>query len=203
MYFDREKIKQQLLEFTIQGVEKFLKQYPELEFYAFAYDCNAEYAEVGLCLNTIESFEEMLQRYQHGYAEHYQAVEQINDLKFSMGDWEFLGFDVFYILDQSQMDAIYNQLPEDDGQSWHEFIESLMQLFSECLLEFTQTETYKAIPKTPDFIAYAMDHDENFTDIIPRMLSLTSNTVIDGQLQYTELDEKFKMYASMTSNEAD
>lgn len=200
MYFDREKIKQQLLEFTIQGVEKFLKQYPELEFYAFAYDCNAEYAEVGLCLNTIECFEETLQRYQHGYAEHYQTVEQINDLKFSMGDWEFLGFDMFFV---QQIDDIYNQLPKDDDQSKNEFIESVMILFSEVILEFTQTETYKAIPKTPDFIAYAMDHDESFTDIIPRMLSLTNNTLIDGQLQYTELNEKFKMYASMASNEAD
>lgn len=203
MLFNREKIKQQLLEFTIEGVEHFLKEHPELEFYAFAYDCNAEYAEVSLCLNTIEDFEETLQRYQQGDTEYYQTIEQINALKFNTGDWKYQCFDTIYILDDQQLNDIYNQLPNDNGQSWHAFIESLMQLFSECILEFSQTATYKAIPKTPDFLVYTMDHDENFTDVISRMLSLTNSTFVDGHLQYSKLNEKFKMYASISPNEAD
>ena len=201
MYFDRDKIKQQLLEFTIQAVEKFLKEHPELKFYAFAYDCFARYAQVGLCFNTIEEFDETLQRYQKGYPEDYQTVEEINEIKYCMGDWEFLGFDMFY---DPLLNDIYDQLPEDDEQSKNEFIESVMILFSEAILEFTQTDTYKAIPKTQDFIAYAMDHDENFTDIIPRMLSLTGHTFVDAQLKYPELDEKFKTFPLCdTPNEAD
>ena len=81
MYFDRDKIKQQLLEFTIQGVEKFLKEHPELEFYAFAYDCFARYAQVGLCFNTIEEFDETLQRSQEHYPQYSQTAEQINEIK--------------------------------------------------------------------------------------------------------------------------
>lgn len=203
MFFDREKIKQQLLEFTIQGVEHFLKENPELEFYAFAYDCHAEYAEVGLCFNTQDDFKETLQRYQNGYPEHYQNSSQINELKFSMGDWLFQGTDIIYVFDQQHMNDIYQQLPQDEGQSWYEFIESLMQLFSECILEFTQTAAYNAIPKTPDFLVYAMDHDENFTDIIPRMFSLTNSIMQDGQLKYAELNEKFKMYHASTQTDSD
>ena len=201
MYFDRDKIKQQLLEFTIQTVEKFLKEHPELEFYAFAYDCFARYAQVGLCFNTIEEFDETLQRSQEHYPQYSQTAEQINEIKYCMGGWEFQGFDMIFV---QQIDDIYDQLPEDDEQSKNEFIESVMILFSEAILEFTQTDTYKAIPKTQDFIAYAMDHDENFTDIIPRMLSLTSHTFVDAQLKYAELDEKFKTFPLCdTQDEAD
>ncbi|WP_205334634.1 hypothetical protein [Flavobacterium fluviale] len=52
---DRYQIKQQLIDFTIIGVQEFLSQNPNLEFYAFAYDCNAEYAEINLCFNTIKN----------------------------------------------------------------------------------------------------------------------------------------------------
>lgn len=204
MYFDRDKIKQQLLEFTIQAVEKFLKEHPELEFYAFAYDCNAEYAEVNLCLNTQDQFKKTLHQYQSNeFSDHYQTIEQINTLKFNTGDWKYQCFDTIYILDDPQLNDIYGELPEDDGQSWHEFVESLMLLFSESLLEFTQTDTYKAIPKTQDFIAYAIDHDEDFNDAITRMFSLTSHTFVDAPLKYAELNDKFKMYTSITPNDAD
>ncbi len=201
MYFDRDKIKQQLVEFTIQAVEKFLKEHPELEFYAFAYDCFARYAQVGLCFNTVEEFEKSLKGTQEYYPQYSQTVEQINEIKYCMGGWEFQGFDMIFV---QQIDDIYDQLPEDDQQSKNEFIESVMVLFSEAILEFTQTDTYKTIPKTQDFIAYAMDHDENFTDIIPHMLSLTGHTFVDAQLKYPELDEKFKTFPLCdTPDEAD
>lgn len=44
-----ETIQNELLRFTEIEVEKFLNQHSEKTFYAFVFDCNAEYAEVSLC----------------------------------------------------------------------------------------------------------------------------------------------------------
>ncbi|MDR2710901.1 MAG: hypothetical protein LBB65_06205 [Burkholderiales bacterium] len=47
---DYSQLKQIIVDFTVQGVERFLKERPGLEFYAFAFDCNAEYAEIMMTL---------------------------------------------------------------------------------------------------------------------------------------------------------
>ena len=57
---NKVKLKSELLEFTEKGVEKFLNENSNLEFYAFAFDCNAEYAEVNLCLNTENEFQKTM-----------------------------------------------------------------------------------------------------------------------------------------------
>ncbi|WP_270994282.1 DUF4303 domain-containing protein [Listeria seeligeri] len=48
-----------IVNFAINGVEKFLRENPDLTFYAFAFDCNVEDAEINLCLNTEEAFSEL------------------------------------------------------------------------------------------------------------------------------------------------
>ena len=94
----REKIKKQIIDFAVQEVENFLKENPDLEFYAFAFDCNAEYAEVNLCLNTESNFQETLEDYQNGeYAKYYKSEQEIKDLKFNTGDWKYQCFDTLYI----------------------------------------------------------------------------------------------------------
>jgi hypothetical protein len=61
---DKTEIKKQLLDFSINGVENFLNEHSDLEFYSFAYDCNAEYGEVNLCFNTEKDFKKTLESYQ-------------------------------------------------------------------------------------------------------------------------------------------
>ncbi len=65
------EIKNKLLEFTTKRVVKFLKENPKLKFYAFAFDCNAEYGEVNLCLNTESEFKQTLKNYQKGDSPQY------------------------------------------------------------------------------------------------------------------------------------
>lgn len=165
-----DKIKEQLLEFTINATESFLNEHPDLTFYAFAYDCNAEYAEVNLCLNTPAEFEKTLKKYQTGpYAEDYRSEEGINELKFSTGDWEYQCFDTIYVLTEAELTRIFNDLPEDGYKSWNEFIENLTVLFCEVLLDFQKTKTFEKIPKTADFIAFCIDHDEDFEGGMERL----------------------------------
>lgn len=164
---NKQEVKNTLLAFTIEGVEQFLAENPALEFYAFAYDCNAEYAQVSLCFNTETDFQETLKDYQSGeYAEYYQTEEDINDLRYNTGDWEFQCFDTINVLSDEELTAIFNEIyPEkkkvEDYTLWNEFVESLMHLFCEVMIDFSQTDTYKKIPKTSNFISYCIDHDED------------------------------------------
>jgi hypothetical protein len=176
--FDKEKIKKQIVEFAEKGVEKFLQENPGLKFYAFAFDCNAEYAGVSLCLNTEEDFAGTLKHYQEGeFSKHYQKEEDIKDLKFNTGDWEYQCFDNLEIFSEEELDeianAIYPDKPDDDYEKWGEFVNELLELFTESLIEFAKTETFNKIPKTDDFTFFCIDHDEDFDDAINRLQSVS------------------------------
>ena len=67
------------------------------------------------------------------------------------------------------MTEIFNELPDDDYKSWKEFVNNLLELCTESLVEFTKTETYKKIPKSKDFVAFCIDHDEDFEQAMKRM----------------------------------
>ena len=170
MIENSELLKKRLLDFTVQGVSQFLKEHPDLKFYAFAYDCNVEYAEVNLCFNTEEDFAEALSHYQNGkYAEHYQDKEDIEELKYNTGDWEYQCFDTLYLYSNEEIEEILGQIPDEDYTLLNEFLEEMLLLITEVLIDFTHTEIYQRIPKTEDFIAYAIDHDEDFYDAKERM----------------------------------
>ena len=175
---NREKIKKQIIDFTIKGVEDFLQENPDLEFYAFAFDCNAEYAEIGLCFNTETSFQEILKSYQKGeFAEyykaevskHYKTEEGIKSLRYNTGDWDYQYFDSINVFSNQELDKISNEFPDDNYESWEKFVSNLLELFTESLVEFAKTETYAKIPKTKDFISFCIDHDEDFDDAMERM----------------------------------
>lgn len=170
MIENRELLKNRLLDFTIQGVNNFLKEHPNLKFYAFAYDCNVEYAEVNLCFNTEEDFDKTLSHYQNGkYTEFYQEQEDIEELKYNTGDWEYQCFDTLYLYSNEEIEEILSQMPDEDYTVLNKFLEEMLSLITKTLVEFSLTEAYDKIPKTEDFIAYAIDHDEDFYSAKERM----------------------------------
>ena len=168
---DQPQLKKTIVEFTIRGVQQFLQEHPGLVFYALAFDCNAEYAEINLCLNTESDFSKSLNHYQTEYPESYQNDENIRDLRFNTGDWEYQCFDTIYVLTDEQLSEIFQAIPEDDYQTWQKFVGGLLVLFTEALQDFTKTEIYKSIPKTDNFTTFCIDHDEDFEDALNRMKS--------------------------------
>jgi hypothetical protein len=172
----KEKVRKQIIDFAIQGVENFLKENPKLEFYAFAFDCNAEYAEVNLCFNTEQDFQKTLKHYQSGdFAEQYQSEEDIKELKFNTGDWKYQCFDTLYVFTDEELSEIFNEFPDDDYKSWKEFVKNLLDLCTESLVEFTKTETYTKILKTRDFAAFCIDHDEDIEQAMERLKNYQTN----------------------------
>ena len=71
-----------------------------------------------------------------------------------------------YVLSEDELQAIQQRLPEDDFSEWEAIVGQIRSIFSECLQLFTQTEVYQAIPKTDDFIAFSIDHDEDVADML-------------------------------------
>ena len=168
---ERDKIKKQILDFATKSVENFLKENPDLEFYAFAFDCNAEYAELGLSFNTETAFQETLKDYQAGeFSRYYKSEEDIKELKYNTGDWDYMYFDSLDVFSNDELDKISNEFPDDDYKSWNKFVSNLLDFFTESLIEFMKTETYAKIPKTKDFICFCIDHDEDFDDAMERLL---------------------------------
>lgn len=161
------RIKAEIMRFTTVEVERFLLSHPDKTFYAFAFDTNAEYAELNLCFNTELDFQRCLAYYQSGkWATSYQNPEAIQELKFNTGDWEYQCVSTLYVLSEDELQVIQQRLPEDDFSEWEAIVGQIRSIFSECLLQFTQTEVYQAIPKTDDFIAFSIDHDEDVADIL-------------------------------------
>lgn len=179
---NREELKETLLSFTVDSVEGFLAEHPNVEFYVFAYDCNAEYAEVNLSFNTEEHFEKTLKGYQSGdYAKYYQTQESIDDLRYSPGDWQFPCFETNYVLSDDDLTAIFNTIYPgrervEDFTAWHDFVESLMVLFCEVMLDFTKTETYQKLPKTADFKVICIDHDEDLETALERFENIAQHS---------------------------
>ncbi|MBC1533478.1 DUF4303 domain-containing protein [Listeria seeligeri] len=102
---------QNIINFVINSVEKFLSGNPDLTFYAFAFDCNVEDAEINLCLNTEEAFFETLAFYQSGkFAEQYQTEERMQDLKYNTGDWKYQCFETFYVLNEEEVESAIKRI---------------------------------------------------------------------------------------------
>ena len=150
----KQEIANQLLAFTEKEVSNFLTEHPDEKFYAFAFDCNAEYGEVNLCFNTEEVFRETLNDYQSEYPSDYQDENNVLDLKYNTGDWEYQCFATTYIMDEDEMNALYE---EDVDEQLTDF----MEIFYQVLADFRESSVYAAIPKTDVFKLVCLDHDED------------------------------------------
>lgn len=177
---DYNKIQEELLAFTKTEVSNFLTEHPNEVFYAFAFDCNAEYAEVNLCFNTESAFSSLLDESQSGkYKASYQSEEQINELRYNTGDWEYQSFSTHYALSEDELFGDEEDQDEDgddeneDGELNNTITENLLLHFSKTLVEFTRSEEFQKIPKTPDFKVFCIDHDEDLDEAELRLSSLT------------------------------
>jgi|TARA_B110000967_G_scaffold143370_1_gene146641 hypothetical protein len=168
-----KKTETTLMDFTISEVDTFLNQNSKKTFYAFAFDCNAERAEVNLCFNTEDDFKKTLELYQNGrHAEQYQSEASIRSIKWNTGDWSYQCFASINVFSEDELTKIFDSFPEDDYRSWKKFIEALMQLFSKILITFSETNTFKNISKTDNFKTFCIDHDESFEDAEKRTKKL-------------------------------
>lgn len=149
------EIQHRLLQQMQADLCSFLNEHQGLAFYCFAFDCNAEYAEILLCLNTDKDFQKSLNSYQSGSSKkYYQTDEDILCLRYNTGDWEYQDISSYTILEEIELSKLY-------GDNY-DLIKSEIMTFNYQLLEqFCKTEAFEQIPKTQDFRVLCIDHDED------------------------------------------
>jgi len=163
----KEKIQTNLLAFTQHQVAKFLAEHPNETFYAFAYDCQSESAEVNLCFSTESWFTAELNAITEKYPEYYSTKEEILDFKYNTGNFQYQCFATIYVLDNEELNAIIEPLSDkEDWDALNVFMAEIMQIIRETLALFEHSEIYQQITKTHDFICYALDHEDDPTDFI-------------------------------------
>lgn len=155
-----ENKKRELLALIGEAVEKFLDEHQGLSYYCFAFDCNAAYAEINLCLNTESDFRATLRAYQEGpYGEDYRTEEGVRALRYNPGDWKYQCFETFYVLEEDEIADLYG----DDDEA---LLKEMTAFNYELLALFTATDTFRRIPKTEDFRVLCIDHDEDVDDAL-------------------------------------
>lgn len=153
----KAELTQQLLDFAVEGLKELQEtlEYEEMAgVYAVAFDCNAIYGRVLLAANTEEEFAETLESYQSGpYAERYKDPKKIEDLRYNSGDWLYPDFDSVTLIDYVD----FEKLIEDPNER----VEWFLDLCREAIVKLEQTEAFKTLSKTDDFLLLCRDHDES------------------------------------------
>lgn len=117
-------------------MEIFLNEHPQMEFYALAFDCNTEYAEFLVCMNTEDDFEQTLRDYQEDDKRYCTDAASIRDLRYNPGDWEHTDISEIELFSEDELAAQY----QDDIERQ---CAELLQLCDEILSAFRETDVFK------------------------------------------------------------
>lgn len=155
-----------------QNLARFAREHQDKVFYAFALDCNSQYADFLLCANTLEGLEGTASFYKEESPDWYgdKPVKEVMDrLRLSVGDWEYLGFN----LDYESMDAdweyvsdlmeAFDGLPATDEalDVQTQARESFMECACRALVRLESEGRLGALRATEDFQIRCADHDES------------------------------------------
>ena len=143
------------------AVEEFLRAHPRERFYALAFDCNTAYAEFLVGMNTEEAFQKTLMEYHEGGARDRTDASAIENLRYNPGDWMYTDITEAELFDEDELIARYQDNMERQCAD-------MRRLCEEILADFRQTDTFRNIPKTADFVSYCIDHDEDPADALAR-----------------------------------
>lgn len=142
-----------------KAIEDFAKEHSSETFYAFSIDASL------LCLNSVEGFEGTLTAYQNKYPESYSKPEDIENLKFNTGDWDYQGF---FSLRDGFDDNLYSEhydLPMEHDIYEGEAFEALMQstayhhAMKALMQKLLDSNVFDLLNKTQDFRAFLSEHN--------------------------------------------
>jgi hypothetical protein len=156
-------------------IRRFASSHEDEEFYGFIFDCNADYGEILLCLNTEAELREWSERNYPTYSED----ERDRLLRWNAGDWKYQGFnstepDIEKVwqqgwqhIEQQVQDAYLDQAddidPEDDVTTT--FMVSVCMV----LIKLERANVFKYLSRTPGFRTLVSDHDESLGDAWERL----------------------------------
>lgn len=142
-----------------KAIKNFAKEHSGETFYAFSIDADM------LCLNSEEEFKKTLKYYQKKYPKSYNTNEDIDRLKYSIGDWKYQGFFSFLDgFDHNLYSEHYN-IPFDNKNLDDKELEKLFQntpyhkAMSELLEKLVENRAFDSLKKTSDFKVFLTEHE--------------------------------------------
>lgn len=171
------RLENRLYDLSVDALRSFAAGHPDEVFYGFMFDCNGEYGDVGLCLNTEEDLRETIRkRYSH------YSQEMILELRWCAGDWKYQGFNTNFdelsqrfrsgwealqekVQDQCDEDDEDCDEDEDENPTVIHFLESVCRV----LLRMEATDAFACLHRTADFGTLVCDHDESLEDARSRL----------------------------------
>ena len=164
-----------------QYVQGFGAVHRDKSFYGFAFDCNADYAEVFVCANTRDALKRQAIDYKNRWPDLYGhlTIQDLEDkLRWALGDWEFQAFttegfsNAWEPIEEFLVDAI--PWDEEDDQRVDDFRNSFMEVACRCMLRLESEGIFDSLSKTLDFRTFVADHDESDEDSWSRYEAIRS-----------------------------
>jgi hypothetical protein len=169
-----------LFEFLVPLVEEeilaFSAGHQDEEFYGFFFDCNAEYGDVLLCLNTEEGLDEQAEYYQSSWPDRYGDVP-VGDLRegfrWNPGDWKYQGFEsedfekAWEHKKNEVLDHMEGLLDDEDG--FELALEQFMAVVGIVAVTLEDRGAFDPLQQSDGFQVMWADHDESWEDSVERM----------------------------------
>jgi hypothetical protein len=151
------------------------------EFYGFIFDCNADYSEVLLCLNTEAELSEWSERNYPTYSQD----DRDRHLRWNAGDWKYQGFNStepdlekvwqegWQHIEQQVQDSWLEQ--NDDTDPEDDVATKFMVSVCVVLIKLERANVFNCLSRTPGFRTFVSDHDESLEDAWERLKWVRDN----------------------------
>jgi hypothetical protein len=165
-----KKVEQRLRDASTEAIRAFARDHPAETFYGFCFDCNADYGEVGLSLNT----EEDLWAHAASHYPSYSQREVEGELRWSSGDWKYTGFNTdppyakaWEAAWEETQEAIHGAYIDDENAGVpRRFLESVCRV----LIAMEKDGGLEPISRAEGFKTLVTDHNETNEDSWARLL---------------------------------
>ncbi|WP_338551519.1 DUF4303 domain-containing protein [Paenibacillus sp. KS-LC4] len=192
--FDFVSLKKLLIQHGEKTIQTFAKTPHNIDVYAFVLDAQATYGTVNFKWNTLEGFA-LTRTFE--YYQHYSndKLYGLCGLKYSVGDFRYedprnLNLDEWGMKYREDLDALW----ETDEEQADEVVAGFMAVLVEVVKELTPALEHLNL--TDDFIAYAVDHDE---DEMKFLVETVSAAQMDKAFPELKAYESYKARVYMLS----
>jgi hypothetical protein len=199
MDIDWQALERLLVELSKADIQRFAAEHRDETFYGFAFDCNSDYGQVLLCLNSPDDLHRAAVQYSKGDTPGKEAWAEIRrklnatlglpldegpplktpeeeevSLRWSLGDWKYQGFNsVDFEKGWESFEEAVSEACSDEEQDEETFMtptqDRFMRAACRAVIRLEMTGAFDALKRTADFKTYVADHDESQEDSWSRL----------------------------------
>jgi hypothetical protein len=187
-----------------QDLTSFAKAHRDESFYGFAFDCNARYGQILLCLNSVEALRQWAERYsikapnEDAFAEitrqmdkamgrdprpappKMSAKEFEKELRWSLGDWEYQGFNSkTFAKEWNKFEKAVRITCLDEVEDEKTFMtptqDRFMRVACDVMIRVEASGALNALKRTAKFKTWVSDHDETESRSARRLAAARRN----------------------------